>query len=325
MVAVGWTRSRSTSQAPGAAAPRARGRPPRAPPVLGRDDALEVVVSSMSAMGGWRGGDSHHGSPDGRTASPRILYIPCAQRSTASGQLTGHHVLPAPGAGSSCSPAPAFAATAVPAAAHGRKPETPPVPNGFQPEGIATVDEDDFLVGSIRPAPVTAHLRSQRARCSPRRRGSLSDRPQVDQGRCSSPAAQPRGPHRDAADGIVLRDELGRAAGPTFVNDVAGRRALHHRLAPVQIDELPDDGRRRGDPLTGISAYPAANNLNGIVARASGARASVQSRPASFGASTRRRARRPSSTLGCGDDEWRRSFPRHGALSVAQNRDNEIV
>jgi hypothetical protein len=43
----------------------------------------------------------------------------------------------------------AFAAIAVPAAAHGPKPETLPLPNGFQPEGIATLDCDELLVGSI--------------------------------------------------------------------------------------------------------------------------------------------------------------------------------
>ena len=43
----------------------------------------------------------------------------------------------------------ALAALAAPAVAHGPKPETLPLPNGFQPEGIATLDRDEVLVGSI--------------------------------------------------------------------------------------------------------------------------------------------------------------------------------
>jgi hypothetical protein len=43
----------------------------------------------------------------------------------------------------------AFAAIAVPAAAHGPRPETLPLPDGFQPEGIAALDHDEVLVGSI--------------------------------------------------------------------------------------------------------------------------------------------------------------------------------
>jgi hypothetical protein len=184
----------------------------------------------------------------------------------------------------------ALAAVAAPAAAHGphgpgAKPEVLPLPDGFQPEGIATYDRDEVLVGSI---PTGALLRvnirtGQGTPLAAGAEGRAAIGIKVGGGRVFV-AGGPTGKVRihSAADGSVLREEQAGTAGSTFVNDVAlGKRAAYFTDSrAAQIYELPyDGGPLRTIPLTGgeFVLDPEEFNLNGIVAARSGHLLSVQS------------------------------------------------
>ena len=197
----------------------------------------------------------------------------------------------------------AFAAIAVPAAAHGPKPETLPLPNGFQPEGIATLDHDEVLVGSI-PTGALYRLNVRTGEGSLLAAGAEGRAAigiKVAHGKVFV-SGGPTGKVRiqSAADGSVLREEQAGTVGSTFVNDVAlGRKAAYFTDSrAAQIYELPyDGGPLRTIPLTGdFQLIPEVNNLNGIVASRSGALVACRPRPASSSASTRPRARRGRST-----------------------------
>jgi hypothetical protein len=176
----------------------------------------------------------------------------------------------------------ALASLAVPAVAHGPKPETLPLPNGFRPEGIATYDRDEVLVGSI---PTGALFRVNI------KTGAGSFLAQGVEGRAAIGikvafgkvfvAGGPTGKVRihDAGDGSVLREEQAGTPGATFVNDVT----LTHRAAyftdsrAAQIYELPlDGGPLRTIPLSGDFQLVEGNNLNGIAASRSGWLLAVQ-------------------------------------------------
>jgi hypothetical protein len=177
----------------------------------------------------------------------------------------------------------AFAAIAAPAEAHGPKPEVLPLPNGFQPEGIATYDRDEVLVGSI-PTGALQRVNVKTGQGSPLAagvEGRAAIGIKVGFGKVFV-AGGPTGKVRvqSATDGSVLREEQAGTVGSTFVNDVAlGRTAAYFTDSrAAQIYELPyDGGPLRTIALTGAFALvPDAINLNGIVATRSGHLLSVQ-------------------------------------------------
>jgi sugar lactone lactonase YvrE len=228
----------------------------------------------------------------------------------------------------------ALAAIAAPAAAAGgAKPETLPLPNGFQPEGIATYDPDELLVGSI---PTGALYRvnvktGQGALLAAGAQGRAAIGIKVAFGKVFV-AGGPTGKVRiqSAADGSVLREEQAGTVGSTFVNDVTvTRRAAYFTDSrAAQIYELPlDGGPLRTIPLTGdFQLVPEVNNLNGIAAARGAWLLSVQTATGklfridpSTGATEEVDV--GGATLTNGDG----LLLEHRLLSVVQNRSNQIA
>ena len=131
----------------------------------------------------------------------------------------------------------ALLAIAVPASAHGGRaapapaleplvraaPETLPLPNGFQPEGIAAYDRDEVLVGSI-PTGALYRLNvrtGEGALLAEGAEGRAAIGIKVAHGKVfvsGGPTGRVR--VQSAADGSVLREEQAGTVGSTFVNDV---------------------------------------------------------------------------------------------------------
>jgi sugar lactone lactonase YvrE len=233
----------------------------------------------------------------------------------------------------------ALAAVAAPAAAHGThgssaKPEVLALPDGFRPEGIATYDRDEVLVGSI---PTGALLRvnirtGQQTPLAAGATGRAAIGIKVASGKVFV-AGGPTGKVRiqSAADGSVLREEQAGTVGSTFVNDVAlGKRAAYFTDSrAAQIYELPyDGGPLRTIPLTGGGFVLDAEqiNLNGIVATRSGHLLSVQTATGTLFRIDPRSGEAKAVDLGGyvlenGDG----LLLEHGKLSVVQNRLNRIA
>jgi sugar lactone lactonase YvrE len=176
----------------------------------------------------------------------------------------------------------ALVALAVPAVAHGPKPETLPLPNGFQPEGIATLDRDEVLVGSI---PTGALYRvnvktGTGSLLAPAVEGRSAIGLKVAFGKVFvAGGATGKVRIHDAGDGSVLREEQAGTPGSTFVNDVTvtPRAAYFTDSRAAQIYALPlDGGPLRTIPLTGDFQLVEGNNLNGIAASRSGWLLAVQ-------------------------------------------------
>jgi sugar lactone lactonase YvrE len=227
----------------------------------------------------------------------------------------------------------ACAAIATPAAAHAAKPETLPLPNGFQPEGIATLDRDEVLVGSI---PTGALYRvnvktGQGALLAAGAEGRAAIGIKVAFGKVFV-AGGPTGKVRiqSAADGSVLREEQAGTLSSTFINDVTvTRRAAYFTDSrAAQIYELPLDGSPlRRIPLTGdFQLVPEVNNLNGIVASRSGWLVSVQTATGKLfridpATGATREIDLGGAVMTAGDG----LLLEHGVLSVVQNRLNQIA
>jgi hypothetical protein len=233
----------------------------------------------------------------------------------------------------------ALAAVAAPAAAHGTdgphaKPEVLALPDGFRPEGIATYDRDEVLVGSI---PTGALLRvnietGQQTPLAPGAQGRAAIGIKVGFGKVFV-AGGPTGRVRiqSAADGSVLREEQAGTVGSTFVNDVAlGKRAAYFTDSrAAQIYELPyDGGPLRTIPLTGgeFVLDPEENNLNGIVATRSGHLLSVQTATGTlFRIDPRTGEARAVDLGGYVLENGDGLLLERGKLSVVQNRLNRIA
>jgi hypothetical protein len=182
----------------------------------------------------------------------------------------------------------ALAATAV---AGGGYPETIPLPNGFQPEGIDTKG-NRFYVGSIPTGAVySGSLRSGRGDILvPGREGRAAIGLKVDRRKRLFVAGGPTGKAfvYSARDGSDLA-EFTLTPAPTFVNDVTvTRKAAYFTDSQRQQLYVLDLGRggrlpaaARTLPLTGDLKYdqdPATFELNGIAATRNGKRLiSVQS------------------------------------------------
>jgi sugar lactone lactonase YvrE len=176
----------------------------------------------------------------------------------------------------------ACAALAAPAAlAKGSFPETIPLPNGFQPEGIAIGKGTTFYVGSIPTGAVYAgNLRTGKgAIVVPGAAGRAATGLDYDHGLLwVSGASTGKAFVYDAKSGALVREyQLATGSGPTFVNDVAvtrtaayftdSNRAVVYRIARSR-NGAP--GAATSLPLTGDFQLAAGLNLNGIEATPNG-------------------------------------------------------
>jgi sugar lactone lactonase YvrE len=163
------------------------------------------------------------------------------------------------------------------ALAKGSFPEVIPLPNGWQPEGIATGRGTTFFVGSI---PTGAIYRGDL------RTGEGAVFVQSETGRAAtglkyaggrlyvSGASTGKAFVYDATTGALLKEYLLAAgAGATFVNDVVVTKsgAYFTDSQRSAIYRVPKDlGAAQTIPLTGDFQFVPGFNLNGIDATANG-------------------------------------------------------
>ena len=177
-------------------------------------------------------------------------------------------------------------ATATPAVAgHRHHPETIPLPNGWQPEGIATGKGNSFYSGSRATGAIyRGSLRSGKGEVLVEPAGGAALGMKVDHRNRLFVAGGGTGTASvyDARSGDLLRSYTLTAA-PTFVNDVTvTRKAAYFTDSQRQQLYVLDLGRHgklpaqaRTLPLTGELQYddnPATFELNGIVAARDGKR-----------------------------------------------------
>jgi sugar lactone lactonase YvrE len=164
-------------------------------------------------------------------------------------------------------------------------PDTIPLPDGWQPEGIGSGRGTSLYVGSIPTGAVwKTDARTGRGQVLVAGRAGRSaiglkvdrrDRLFVAGG------ATGRAFVYDARTGADLASyQLAAAGAPTFVNDVAvtsraawftdSQAAQLYALPLGRHGRLPGQGQVRTLPLTGDLQLQAGNNLNGIVAAAGG-------------------------------------------------------
>jgi hypothetical protein len=176
-----------------------------------------------------------------------------------------------------------LACLAVPAAlAKGSFPETIPLPNGFQPEGIAVGNGDTFYVGSIPTGAVYAgSLRTGTGNILvPPATGHAATGLEYDHGRLwVSGAFTGKAFVYSARTGALLNElQLATGAGATFINDVVvtsraayftdSSRAMIYKVSKSSSDS---PGAVTAIPLIGDYQHIAGEfNLNGIDATPSG-------------------------------------------------------
>ena len=175
-----------------------------------------------------------------------------------------------------------LACLAVPAAlAKSSFPETIPLPNGFQPEGIAVGNGDTFYVGSIPTGAVYAgSLRTGTGSVLvPGATGHAATGLKYDHGRLwVSGAGTGKAFVYSARTGAFLKElQLATSAGPTFINDVVvTRRAAYFTdsyrpvIYSVSKSWAGSPGAVTPITLTGDYQHVAGFNLNGIDATPSG-------------------------------------------------------
>lgn len=178
------------------------------------------------------------------------------------------------------------AALVAPAAlAKGSFPDTIPLPNGFQPEGIATGRGDTFYIGSIPTGAIyRGSLRTGTGKVFvDGEAGRAATGLKVDHGRLwVSGAGTGKAFVYDAKNGGLIRElQLASPPGPagsTFINDVVvGDRAAFFTdssravLYRVAVSRNGDPGGVTVLPLTGDYKHVDGKfNLNGIDATPSG-------------------------------------------------------
>jgi sugar lactone lactonase YvrE len=189
--------------------------------------------------------------------------------------------------------------TAAATADHKRYPQTIPLPNGWQPEGIAIGHGDDFFAGSragaFAGAVFAGDLRKGRGKVLvPPRAGRAALGMKVgDRGRLFvAGGGTGKGFVYSTRDGRDLAEYTFTTSTPTFVNDVTlTDRAAYftdsHQQQLYVLDfgrhgRLPSAARTLPLPPTGDLQYddnPATFELNGIAATRDGRRLiTVQSR-----------------------------------------------
>jgi outer membrane protein assembly factor BamB len=176
----------------------------------------------------------------------------------------------------------AVAAVAAPAALAQAFPKTIPLPNGWQPEGIAIGRGTTFYVGSIPTGAVyRGDLRTGKgAVLVPGEDGRAATGIEYDRGRLFvSGASTGKAFVYDARTGRLIREyQLASGAGATFVNDVVvtrsaayftdSNRAVLYRV-PLSRTGAPGAAAQTV-PLTGDFELVSGFNLNGIDATANG-------------------------------------------------------
>lgn len=174
-----------------------------------------------------------------------------------------------------------LACLAVPAAlAQGSFPETIPLPNGFQPEGIAVGKGDTFYVGSIPTGAVYAgSLRTGTGSVFvPGAAGRAATGLKYDRGLLwVSGASTGKAFVYSARTGALVKElQLASGAGATFINDVVvTRRAAYftdsNRPVIYKVSKSwLSPGAVTAISLTGDYHHVAGFNLNGIEATPSG-------------------------------------------------------
>jgi sugar lactone lactonase YvrE len=171
----------------------------------------------------------------------------------------------------------AVAAVAAPAALAQSFPEKIPLPNGWQPEGIAIGKGTTFYVGSIPTGAVyRGDLRTGKgAVLVPGASGIEYDRGRL----FVSGASTGKAFVYDAKTGALIREyQLATGSGATFINDVVvtssaayftdSNRAVLYRV-PLGRNGAPG-ATAQTVPLNGDFQLVAGFNLNGIDATASG-------------------------------------------------------
>jgi sugar lactone lactonase YvrE len=176
----------------------------------------------------------------------------------------------------------ACAALVAPAAlAKGSFPETIPLPNGFQPEGIAIGNGATFYVGSIPTGAVYAgNLRTGTGRILVQgATGRAATGLEYDHGRLwVSGASTGKAFVYDATSGALIRElQLATGSGATFINDVVvtntaayftdSNRAVVYQVA---LSKNGSPGTVTTVPLTGDFQLVSGFNLNGIDATPNG-------------------------------------------------------
>jgi sugar lactone lactonase YvrE len=164
---------------------------------------------------------------------------------------------------------------AAPAAAGGRYPETIPLPNGWQPEGIATGKGNAFYSGSRATGAVwKGNLKTGRGDVLVQPWGGAALGMKVDRRNRLFVAGGPTGTASvyDARSGELL-ERYALATAPTFVNDViVTRRAAYFtdsQRQQIYVLEFRRGGRLPASaetlPVTGLPASTGFQ-LNGIEA-----------------------------------------------------------
>jgi streptogramin lyase len=165
---------------------------------------------------------------------------------------------------------------AAPAAAGGRYPETIPLPNGWQPEGIATGERNSFYSGSRATGAIyKGNLKTGTGDVLVEPWGGAALGMKVDHRNRLFVAGGGTGTASvyDARDGDLLK-RYTLTAAPTFVNDViVTKRAAYFTDSQRQQLYVLDLGRRGRLPEEArtleVTGLPASTGfqLNGIEAR----------------------------------------------------------
>lgn len=159
----------------------------------------------------------------------------------------------------------------------GKAPDTIPLPNGFQPEGIAAGKDSSLFVGSIPTGAIwKGDAKSGKGSVLvPGREGRSAIGVKVDNRRKLIVAAGGMTGKAFVYDSKTGADraeyQLAPAGAETFVNDVAlTRKGAFFTDSRIQQIYRVHGRKARTIPLTGDIAYAAGNNANGIVAAKGG-------------------------------------------------------
>jgi len=230
-------------------------------------------------------------------------------------------------------------AIAAPVAAAKPYPETIPLPNGWQPEGIATGFGNDFFAGSRSPTGgiFKGNLKTGQGSVLVQDGGAATGMKVDNRNRLFvSGAATGQARVYRAGNGKLVR-QYTLTSDPTFINDVTlTRRAayftdsVNQRLYVLKLKRhgrLPAHARTL--PLTGDLQYdtdPGTFELNGIAAAGHDRLITVQSRTGKLFLVNARNGRTHEIDLGGGSVPNGDGILLKGrTLYVVQNQDNKIA
>jgi sugar lactone lactonase YvrE len=233
----------------------------------------------------------------------------------------------------------ALCAIAAPAASAKPYPETIPLPNGWQPEGIATGFGNDFFAGSRSAAGgiFKGNLKTGQGSVLVQGGGAATGMKVDNRNRLFvSGAATGQARVYRGANGKLLR-QYTLTSDPTFINDVTLTRhaayytdSVNQRLYVLKLKRhgrLPAQSRTL--PLTGDLQYdndPGTFELNGIAAAGHDRLITVQSRTGLLFLVNARNGRTHEIDLGGGLVKNGDGILLKGrTLYVVQNQDNKIA